>query len=249
MDGRRLGVEPICEVLQVAPSTYYAARNRPLWARAQRDALLVPQLVELWKENYEVYGSRKLWKAARRAGIDIGRDQTRRLMRQAGIQGARRSKRVRTTRRDHSAGRHPDLVKRDFAARAPNRLWVTDLTFWRRGPALAGALRGHVRDRPLGTLRGGALCLTHLAAGQRGRRLVTIDHSTSRDRAPAWGTDDEPEHGARRPAGLPRPRTIAGDHETITAHPPASNPLDGRPVERRNALPHLPRRHAERHAG
>jgi len=87
------------------------------------------RLVELWKTNYEVYGSRKLWKAARRAGIDIGRDQTRRLMRQAGIQGALRSKRVRTTRRDRSAGRHPDLVKRQFTASEPNRLWVTDLTF------------------------------------------------------------------------------------------------------------------------
>jgi transposase InsO family protein len=70
-----------------------------------------------------------LWKAARRAGIDIGRDQTARLMRQAGIQGALRSKRVRTTRRDHGAGRHPDLVKRYFRASEPNRLWVTDLTF------------------------------------------------------------------------------------------------------------------------
>jgi transposase InsO family protein len=79
--------------------------------------------------NYEVYGSRKLWKAARRAGIDIGRDQTARLMRRAAIQGARRSKRVRTTRRDPGAGRHPDLVGRQFTATEPNRLWVTDLTF------------------------------------------------------------------------------------------------------------------------
>jgi len=129
VDGRRLGVEPICEVLQVAPSTYYAARDRAPSRRAQRDAELVWRLVELWKANYEVYGSRKLWKAARRAGIDIGRDQTRRLMRQAGIQGARRTKRVRTTRRDPHAGRHPDLVKRQFTATEPNRLWVTDLTF------------------------------------------------------------------------------------------------------------------------
>ena len=127
--GRRLGVEPICRVLQVAPSTYYAARNRPPSARARRDAELVPLLVKLWKDNYEVYGLRKLWKAARRAGIDVGRDQTARLMRAAGIQGARRSKRVRTTRRDQSAGRHPDLVNRRFRADAPNRLWVTDLTF------------------------------------------------------------------------------------------------------------------------
>ena len=129
MEGRRLGVEPICAVLQVASSTYYAARDRAPSARAQRDAELTPRLVELWKANYEVYGSRKLWKAARRAGIDVGRDQTRRLMAKAGIQGALRSKRVRTTRRDRSAGRHPDLVKRQFRADEPNQLWVTDLTF------------------------------------------------------------------------------------------------------------------------
>ena len=129
VEGRRLGVEPICAVLQVASSTYYAARDRAPSARAQRDAELTPRLVELWKANYEVYGSRKLWKAARRAGIDLGRDQTRRLMAKAGIQGALRSKRVRTTRRDRSAGRHPDLVKRQFRADEPNQLWVTDLTF------------------------------------------------------------------------------------------------------------------------
>ena len=129
VDGRRLGVEPICRILQVAPSTYYAARGRRPSARAQRDQELVPRLVELWKDNYEVYGSRKLWKAARRAGIDIGRDQTARLMRQAGIRGALRSKRVRTTRREQGAGRHPDLVNRRFQAEEPNRLWVTDLTF------------------------------------------------------------------------------------------------------------------------
>ncbi len=129
MDGRRLGVEPICEVLQVAQSTYYAARSRPVSTRAGRDAELVPRLVGLWEKNYKVYGARKLWKTARRAGIEIGRDQTARLMRLAGIQGALRSKRVRTTRRDRAADRHPDLVNRDFTAAAPNELWVTDLTF------------------------------------------------------------------------------------------------------------------------
>jgi putative transposase len=129
VDGRRLGVEPICEVLQVAPSSYYAARDRPLSARARRDAELTPRLVKLWKDNFQVYGSRKLWKAARRAGIEIGRDQTARLMRAAGIQGVLRSKRVRTTRREQGAGRHPDLVGRQFTASEPNQLWVTDLTF------------------------------------------------------------------------------------------------------------------------
>jgi transposase InsO family protein len=129
VDGRRLGVEPICDVLQVASSSYYAARDRPPSQRALRDAQLTPRLTEIWKDNYQVYGSRKLWKTARRAGIEIGRDQTARLMRKAGIQGVLRSKRVRTTRRDQGAGRHPDLVKRQFRAANPNELWVTDLTF------------------------------------------------------------------------------------------------------------------------
>ena len=129
LDGRRLGVEPICRVLQVASSTYYAAKNRTPSARALRDAELIPQLVAIWEDNYRVYGVRKLWKAARRAGIMIGRDQTARLMRAAGIEGASRSKRVRTTLPDPAASRHPDLVRREFTATAPNRLWVTDLTF------------------------------------------------------------------------------------------------------------------------
>ncbi|WP_404442897.1 IS3 family transposase [Microbacterium marinum] len=129
IDGRRLGVELICRLLQVAPSSYYAAKTRAPSARTVRDEELIPQLVELWETNYRVYGVRKLWKAARRAGIMIGRDQTARLMKLAGIEGARRSKRVKTTRPDPASARHPDLVKREFTATASNRLWVTDLTF------------------------------------------------------------------------------------------------------------------------
>jgi putative transposase len=116
-------------VLQVAPSTYYAARSRRPSARAARDAVIVPRLRDLWKDNYQVYGARKLWKCARRAGLDVGRDQVARLMRSAGIEGARRTKRVRTTKADPVAARHPDLVNRDFTATAPNQLWVTDLTY------------------------------------------------------------------------------------------------------------------------
>lgn len=123
------GVEPICTVLQLAPSTYYAAKSRPPSPRAVRDAELRPALVEIWDANYRVYGVRKLWKAARRAGFDLGRDQVARLMRAEGIEGARRTKRVRTTRPDDIAARHPDLVGRDFTATAPNQLWVTDLTY------------------------------------------------------------------------------------------------------------------------
>ena len=113
----------------MAPSSYYAAKSRPLSARAQRDDVLTPALRALWEANYRVYGARKLWKAARRAGHDVGRDQVARLMRATGIEGARRSKRVRTTRPAAAADRHPDLVQRDFTATAPNQLWVTDLTF------------------------------------------------------------------------------------------------------------------------
>lgn len=113
----------------MAPSTYYDTKTRTPSARAQRDAVLGPALVALWEDNYRVYGVRKLWKTARRAGHDVGRDQVARLMRSAGIQGVRRGKRVKTTKPDHSAERHPDLVKRKFSATAPNQLWVTDLTF------------------------------------------------------------------------------------------------------------------------
>jgi putative transposase len=123
------GVEPICRVLQVAPSTYYGAKSRPLSARAARDAVLMPVLLALWQANYSVYGARKLWKAARRAGYDIGRDHIARLMRELGIHGVRRGRRVFTTRRDDDAARAPDLVQRNFTATAPNQLWVTDLTY------------------------------------------------------------------------------------------------------------------------
>lgn len=113
----------------MAPSTYYDAKTRAPSARAQRDAELGPALVTLWEDNYKVYGARKLWKAAGRAGHDVGRDQVARLMRAAGIEGARRGKRVKTTRADLTADRHPDLVNRKFTADRPNQLWVTDLTF------------------------------------------------------------------------------------------------------------------------
>jgi putative transposase len=126
------GVEPICRVLQVAPSTYYAAKRRETApsARAVRDAAMMQVLMVLWVANRKVYGAHKLWKAARRAGHDIGRDQVARLMRELDIQGiSRRRKKVFTTIADPDAVRAPDLVNRNFTAVEPNRLWVTDLTY------------------------------------------------------------------------------------------------------------------------
>ena len=129
VEGRKLGVERICRVLQVAPSTYYHARDRNPSARTLSDVVLSGELYSLWEANRKVYGVRKLWKAARRAGIHIGRDHTARLMRSLGVEGVKRSKRVKTTKSDPTATRHPDLVKRVFWSSAPNQLWVTDLTF------------------------------------------------------------------------------------------------------------------------
>ena len=122
------GVEPICTTLQVAPSTYYSAKSRAPSARSIRDAMLRVTLLALWRANYEVYGVRKLWKAAVRAGEDVGRDQVGRLMGELGICGARRGRTVRTTRPEPGAARSPDLVERRFVASRPNQLWVTDLT-------------------------------------------------------------------------------------------------------------------------
>jgi len=123
-----VGVEPICDVLQFAPSTYYAFKARPPSARALSDALMKVVLLKLFIDNLSVYGARKLWVAAQRAGHDIGRDQVARLMGDLNIQGARRQRHVRTTRRTEGAPRAPDLVDRDFTAVTPDLLWVTDLT-------------------------------------------------------------------------------------------------------------------------
>ena len=122
------GVEPICAQLPIAPSTYYNVKSRPPSARSRRDVAMIPLLVALWTANYRVYGAHKLWKAARRAGIDVGRDQVARLTRLAGIEGRRR-RRVRTTRPDSGAVRPAEVVERDFSATEPNRLWVSDLTY------------------------------------------------------------------------------------------------------------------------
>ncbi len=126
-----LGVEPICTALQVAPSTYYAAkrREREPSARAVSDAVWMPILLALWVANRKVYGARKLWKAARRAGHEIGRDQVARLMGELGVRGVSRRRKMFTTRRDRDAVRAPGLVNRDFTADRPDALWVTDLTY------------------------------------------------------------------------------------------------------------------------
>ena len=128
----QFGVEFICKHMQVAPSSYYAAKKRQTApsARAVRDAVMMQILLALWVANRKVYGAHKLWKAAGRAGHDIGRDQVARLMRELGIEGVSRlRKKVFTTQQDPDATRAPDLVNRHFKADRPDALWVTDLTY------------------------------------------------------------------------------------------------------------------------
>ena len=181
------GVKPICTVLrsagvQVAPSSYYAAKSRPSSARAQRDAVLGPVLVQLWKNNYCAYGAHKLWKTARRAGHDVGRDQVGRLMRAAGIQGVRRGKRVRTTKPDPGAARHPDLVKRKFSTTAPNDLWVTDLTFvptWAGAAYICFIVDAYSRGQTLPGLRCHSDAGAQFTSIRYGERLAEIGAVTS----------------------------------------------------------------------
>jgi len=128
------GVEPICTALQVAPSAYrrYAARVRNpalLPARAQRDAILLPQVQRVFDQNLRVYGADKVWRQLLREGVTVARCTVERLMRRAGLQGVRRGKGVRTTVPDAKAACPLDRVNRQFKADRPNQLWVADFTY------------------------------------------------------------------------------------------------------------------------
>jgi putative transposase len=125
----RFGVEPICKLLEIAPSSYYAAKTRPPSARAVRDAQLKVEIKRVWDDNFQVYGAEKLWRQLGREGIRVGRDRVARLMRELGIRGVVRGARRRTTTPAEADQRPADLVQRDFTAPAPNRLWVADLTY------------------------------------------------------------------------------------------------------------------------
>jgi putative transposase len=125
----RFGVELICRTLGVSASAYFQRATGERSARARDDERLLPIIREIHAANFEAYGYRRTWKALLRTGEQVPRCQVQRLMRQAGIQGAkRRGKPWRTTVPDPNATRPADLVKRNFSAEAPDRLWVCDLT-------------------------------------------------------------------------------------------------------------------------
>ncbi|WP_148575820.1 IS3 family transposase [Nocardioides caldifontis] len=130
------GVEPICEVLteagmQIAPSTYYAAKKRPPSARSVSDAATTEVLTQVHAENYGVYGVRKMHAELNRQGHQVARCTVPRLMRTAGLRGISRAKGPRTTIPGTGPDTRPDLVQRAFTATAPDHLWVADITYCR----------------------------------------------------------------------------------------------------------------------
>jgi transposase InsO family protein len=134
------GVEPICAVLPIAPSTFYRRKAQqhdavPRSARARRDDELRVAIQRVWDENDQAYGPRKVWQQLRRDGIRVPRCTVERLMREMGLRGVSRGRAWKiTTQRDPGAARPADLVDRQFTATRPNQLWVADLTYvatWR----------------------------------------------------------------------------------------------------------------------
>jgi putative transposase len=128
------GIEPICKVLPIAPSTYHAhvarrADPAKRSARAKRDAALKPEVRRVFDDNFQVYGVRKVWRQLRRENHDVARCTVERLMRDMGLQGAIRGKPVRTTVSDKAASCPQDHVNRQFWAPRPNVLWVSDFTY------------------------------------------------------------------------------------------------------------------------
>lgn len=132
----RFGVEPICKVLrqadmQIAPSSYYAAKTRPQSARSVSDAALTAIIGAVHSENYGVYGARKMHAELNRTGHRTARCTVERLMKTAGLRGISRAKGPRTTVPGAGPDTRPDLVDRQFAAAAPRQLWVADITYCR----------------------------------------------------------------------------------------------------------------------
>lgn len=128
------GIEPICRVLPIAPSTYHQAEAR--WRRPERkpprvrrDEALKPEILRVFNENFTVYGANKVWRHMKREGFDVARCTARRLMKAMGLKGIIRGKPHRTTYSDKPAPCPLDHVNRNFKAPAPNRLWVSDFTY------------------------------------------------------------------------------------------------------------------------
>ena len=183
----QFGVEPICRALpqagvRISPSAYYAARARPPRARAVRDAALEKQILRVWKDSGERYGAWKVWDQLNREGIAAARCTVGRLMRKPGLRGVRRGGyKVRTTHSDPSQSRPADLVNRDFAPDAPDRLQLVDFTFV---PTWAGTSHLHKR---------------------RKRGPLMAQSAPAQTKINTKVTQPAPGRSSRRPAGRPGP--------------------------------------------
>jgi putative transposase len=129
----RFGVEPLCQVMGMAPSTYYYHRARfgQLCPRREEDRALLEHILRIWTSSRATYGSPRVHAQLAKEGIRVGRKRVERLMREAGLKGAYRSRYFRTTESDPSARVAPDLVDRVFHVTAPDQLWVADITYLR----------------------------------------------------------------------------------------------------------------------
>jgi len=198
----RFGVEPICRELSASRAAYYRRATGERSTRAIEDEALLERIRVVHAENYAAYGSRRIWKALQRDGVVVGRDRVRRLMRQAGLQGAkRRGKPWRTTTPDPAAQRAPDRVDRQFVADAPDRLWVADFTYMKcwQGPVffsfvldvfarriVGWQFASHMRtDLVLDALR------MALAGRQNGADVDLIHHSDAGSQYTSWDFTQE----------------------------------------------------------
>ena len=197
------GVESICTVVPIAPSTYYERKAREtdpsrVPPRARRDAWLGNEIQRVWQENFGVYGARKVWRELKRQGISVARCTVERLMRAVGIRGAvRGKKRPGTTVADGSGQRPADLVNRVFAAARPNELWVADFSYvatwtgfvyvafvidvfarmivgWRAAASMSGELTLDALEQALGAREVGDALIHH---SDRGSQYLSIRYS------------------------------------------------------------------------
>jgi transposase InsO family protein len=128
------GVEPICKQLPIAPSSFYEYQSRAMKPdrepeRKKRDNALIEEIKRVWKENFSVYGARKVWRQLNRESIKVARCTVERLMKRIGLKGVIRGRHCKTTVSDPKAVHPSDLVKRQFTATRPNQLWVADFTY------------------------------------------------------------------------------------------------------------------------
>ena len=226
IDARKgdFGVEPICEVLPIAPSTYYAARKRPPSARAVRDEQLKPEIQRVHAASYDgCYGARKVWIQLGRENVPVARCTVARLMRDQGLSGVRRGAYKVTTVSDGRADRPADLVDRNFTATRPNELWVADITYvptWGGFAYVAFVIdvfsRMIVGWRVSSSLRSDlALDALEMAVWARGGDASGVIHHS--DRGVRSTSRSATRRGLRRPG--PWPRSAARETATTTPWP------------------------------